>query len=1035
MWRAVATGFVRHDKACFVANGLRHGFMVGVDLAQMRGHRWFTNYPSSIQAREPVTLAFMKRVAAGKSILLGKWSNELREWVRATFTSSAIVPVGAVPKGPFDPGEYRPTSDHTRTGLNHATNMDFLRHKLNSYSEIAWFLQQDHFMRVSDVESAFLMLPLHPSLWPFFMFRFFADSDSSELSLFMHVAGDFGAAGMPGVFKIFFVDVVVQMARACQIISLPMAIHVDDCGLIGPVQDEVDAEMCRLHQWAWEVCGVAFKAAKDRAAAQLQFMLGFWWDSRTFTRTLEERKLLDYMDVLAAMAVAPTVTLHELQSVAGKMQRAIMTFPPGAACLLVSAFTLMAGLKLPWHKRRTNRRARDDFALVRRLLGANMGRGFYSWSHFPWAPEVHTDASSSRSYTGGGYVSQCGMYNFWKYGTRASKKPIDHLEGDTVVVAAREMGPSWRERVVPIKIDSMAFEKSGEAGRSRVDRLNDLVRELFFLQLYYCFIFYYQWIGTKENFLADALSRNNEKWFLEAVYASGFWSATTVSVRHGNAGTTRTLPERRGVEPPELRRAGGVRRGLGAIPKLSMWVFALFFVSPVEPVRVTAESGVTYVRSTIFSGLPSDLHTMVDSVLDNRLSSSSWRTVNSGMRLWRAVAAERGWDVLILTDDPDRGGKMTALVCSMLVDTALVWGSIEGYVWGVRTYMTLQHQADPVAGVMGWSSFMAAVKVLTWVAGEPRKRFPVAVLKRILESCDMSDFLQVQMCFLCLVLLFTFQRSECPCPKSYNGRDAYDEKVHWSVDDFDVAQVEGEPALWVRIWATKTDQRVERPEARGEGDWVLVGDVPGSIFSIIHWYLALQAFHRHRPDRKAPMFVAADRTRPLIYRVALSQVQAAQRAVGVPDEEVAGLHGLRVEGWDATRLALGEQLAQVQGGWKSSACHRYSRFKLGQVYRIPAAMVQPDDTDPPDLLPREPDAERAAGPPDVRLTRAHLRSPDEAGASSSGAGASSSAVQDPAVDSLPPGWREELRHAKSRDYKTYVGGFELAQRRDRWARV
>ena len=102
-------------------------------------------------------------------------------------------------------------------------------------------------------------------------------------------------------------------------------------------------------------------------AAQNQLMLGFWWDSRTFTRTLEERKLLQYVDLLANFASRTTLTLRELQSVAGRMQRCIMTFPPGAACLLVSVFTLMVGLRLPWHARRTTRAARKDFSLVHQL--------------------------------------------------------------------------------------------------------------------------------------------------------------------------------------------------------------------------------------------------------------------------------------------------------------------------------------------------------------------------------------------------------------------------------------------------------------------------------------------------------------------------------------------------------------------------------------------------------------------------------------------------------------------------------------------
>ena len=256
MWQAVARGFVRHEDAVFVGNGLRHGFTAGVDVARMRGHRWFNNYQSAIDGRDAVTKAIMKRVETGKTISLGLWNPELASELRATFGASAIFPMGAVAKNvmEFD-GEMRPTSDHTRTGLNAATDLGALRHSLDTYNEIASFLQLDYFMRVSDVEAAFPMLPLHPDVWPFFLFRFFSDASSTDLTLYLHVCGDFGAAGMPGTFKVFFADVVVGMARSMRVLTLPMPIYVDDCTLIGKCQVEVDAEMDAFHDWALSICG------------------------------------------------------------------------------------------------------------------------------------------------------------------------------------------------------------------------------------------------------------------------------------------------------------------------------------------------------------------------------------------------------------------------------------------------------------------------------------------------------------------------------------------------------------------------------------------------------------------------------------------------------------------------------------------------------------------------------------------------------------------------------------------------------------
>ena len=518
MWRAVALGYVRHDHAKFVYDGCTYGFKCGIDTSRMVGHRWFKNYRSAIEARDSVTRSTMKRVEAGKTILLGDWNQNLASRTRSYFSSTAIFAMGAVQKA-LEVNEWRATSDHTRSGLNAATVLDFLRHGLDTYNEISWFLKQDYFMRVSDVDAAFPMLPLHPDLWPFFLFRFYATPDTDVLSLFMHVCADFGAAGLPGTFKIFFVDVVQGMARSANVLTKPFPTYVDDCGLIGPCREDLDAEMVTFHTWAWEVCGVLFKYIKDRLGSQHQLMIGFWWDSRTLTRTLEEKKLVSYVAMLGEYASRPTLTLREMQSIAGRMQRAIMTFPPGAACLLTSLFMLTMGLRLPWHSRRTTRRVRADFGLVQKLLQINLGRGYYSYANFRRAPEVQSDASKSRGYTGGGWVSACGCYDLWTYGSRAARKTIDFLEGDVVTACTRAMAHKWSQCVVPFGVDNMAFQKSAAKGRSSVHRLNDLVRELFARMLYYKFIFDFYWLSSEDNFLADALSRVDGEEF--------FWSGHT----------------------------------------------------------------------------------------------------------------------------------------------------------------------------------------------------------------------------------------------------------------------------------------------------------------------------------------------------------------------------------------------------------------------------------------------------------------------------------------------------------------------------
>ena len=339
--KAQSQGYVRDADAIFVESGLRSGFNVGVERSCLKGKRVFRNYPPAVAARAQITVAMNKRLEKGRTVKLGRWE-DVRARLDAATDNYFVFPMGAAEKGsnpdPKAPKVMRPTSDHTRTGLNAATVMEELRHSLNTYKEVAWLLKQNYFMYVADVEDAFLLIPLAPWLWFFFLFRYYAtDADRHETTA-VHIAGDFGAAGMPGTFKRFFVDVVVQMARSALVLTVPMPVYVDDCGAIDESSERLNAEIPAFQDWLWKFCGVGFKRAKDRRAAIPQLMIGFVWDSRSLTRSLEETKLFAYLAVLEEAAGQRSLSLQQRQSLAGKMQRAIMTMPPMAACLLANVY-------------------------------------------------------------------------------------------------------------------------------------------------------------------------------------------------------------------------------------------------------------------------------------------------------------------------------------------------------------------------------------------------------------------------------------------------------------------------------------------------------------------------------------------------------------------------------------------------------------------------------------------------------------------------------------------------------------------------
>ena len=517
-------GDVTHAEADFILNGLRNGFDLGVDHSKLEGRRVFKNYKSADEHKDKVHDALAARVAAGKTRRLGAWDG-----CKATMPcDGCVVPQGAVPKK-LEPDKARPFSDHTATYFNSAVDMDHLRHTLDTYSEIASELKEDYCMRVEDVDGAFPILLLSPTVWRYMLVWWYdvdrpLSEQTSYNTLYMHTYADFGTAPLPGIWNIFF-RCVKAMARYDKILTLPMPHYVDDNSIIGPCEAKVNEQGEILSDYLEFELGIRFKRIKSRPAATVQLVLGFWWDSRARTRCLEDEKLAVYLDNARDAAASRTVSLSYLRVLSGRLQRALMTMPPSAACLLTSIFALMRGLKLPWHRRRLTSAARKDLRTVISILESNHGRGYFSYDHMEYAPDVYTDASKERKFAGGGFVSDDGFYDFWTYGASARRNHIAYLEGDAVVRAVRQLGDRLQGKKLRIYIDNQSFCFSLRKGRSNSDKLNHLVRELFELSAQYDCVFEPHWISTHDNVLADALSRDKFDEF------KGLWRRARAGVR------------------------------------------------------------------------------------------------------------------------------------------------------------------------------------------------------------------------------------------------------------------------------------------------------------------------------------------------------------------------------------------------------------------------------------------------------------------------------------------------------------------------
>lgn len=783
-------------------------------------------------------------------------------------------------------------------------------------------------MSVKDVSDAFPLLPLHPSLWPFMLFCwYFVGTDNDGLvarmwCLYIHLFAGFGMAGMPGVWKIFFTDVVMGMARSEGVVDIPVHVFVDDCSLIGAIREAVDTQGEALAVFLLSL-GIVMKAIKTLPAALRQFYIGLWWDSVHRTLELDPTRRAVYLEFFDWLVSQRSWALRDAQSCAGRAQRCMLTFPRGSNCMLSPLYEFMRGLSLPWQKRRVTQGAREAVSWTATMLRENSGRGYFSYDRFSWGPIGFTDASKERRYCGGGWVNgEDGEYLYYEYGASSRRKPIDELEGDTVVCFVEENGHKWCGKIVVIYIDNRAFQLSGVKGWSKAERLNSLLKRLYYLSLKFDCVLVFEWISTHDNTLADLLSRpNGEVPFLaHPLLAELLCTHGRVPRRNIHCGATRQL----GKSFSSRMDGDGPGR------------------SASIPFQLT----VSYSRCSVFAGMPSDeLLRRLDQVLDNRLGTSSHRSIRAALGHWDLVRARHGWSRILVTDDPERGGKLATLLLYFVDETELVYSSIANYIWALRSWMKFQRQADPAYGILEWSDVMQGVEVLTFMPSESRKEVPGSWIAGAVRGADPASMADCRAVLIMLLLVYTFARSESPVPKNRTGPDSFNDEKQLCVKDVRVRTVAGRRTAQWRLKGIKQDTLGQRAAAQGDGDWVIVGELDGELaeFSILLWLQRYFSFFVEARDPGAPFFVCDDLVSVYTYGQATEDCRrlwALTPGVTLAQAAACGLHGLRVAGNCGTTRSLGKWLAKVQGGWESDAQDRYDRVDLRDVVRIPDGIVR-----------------------------------------------------------------------------------------------
>jgi len=267
-----------------------------------------------------------------------------------------------------------------------------------------------------------------------------------------------------------------------------------------------DSEECHTNlNIMTEVCNnLNFGINPDKVVnpcTALEF-LGIWVDSEKMELRISADRLTDIMSDLAQWTHRCRAKKRALLSLIGKLIFVSRVVRSGRSFVRRMIYTSKKAKHLH-HFIRLDGEFRADLAWWSHFLPSWNGISLFYDKHW-------TDNADLDLYTDASNIALSGYFNgswFVELVQNLEGNSINHRELRAVVLAAATWSQAWSGKRILFHCDNMSVVNILRSGTSRNPLLMALVRSLLYLAAVNCFEFSATYINTKENDVADALSR------------------------------------------------------------------------------------------------------------------------------------------------------------------------------------------------------------------------------------------------------------------------------------------------------------------------------------------------------------------------------------------------------------------------------------------------------------------------------------------------------------------------------------------------
>ena len=426
-------------------------------------------------------------------------------YVRTSQKPTIISALGAIPKQ--DSSDLRLIHDcsrpHGKSLNDYAKPETFSFESVDSATKL---IKPGYFMSKIDIKSAYRHVGLHPSQYQATGLQWQFAGDKQPTYLY-DTRLMFGASESVGCFHRITQSIVRMVKRR---VSCSVICYLDDFLIISKDHDTCQNTMNIVLKLLQDL-GFAINWSKLIRPIQTLTFLGISLDSVSMSMSIPHSKLQQIKDCALDWLAKSKASKKEIQSLIGKLAWA-------AKCIramrptLRSLIDLQKGLKHQSHRIRIPKVVKMDISYVSQWCVRFNGVVFFKSTKLPQPDTILTCDASLLA--GAACCNRDFVYSNWNVDfPNIASEPIYVKECCAILLGFRRWGFSWRYKTVHVYTDNKGAEYALRKGLTRNVTANTILREILWISAWYNITFNVHYVNTKDNYVADSLSRLDDPRF------------------------------------------------------------------------------------------------------------------------------------------------------------------------------------------------------------------------------------------------------------------------------------------------------------------------------------------------------------------------------------------------------------------------------------------------------------------------------------------------------------------------------------------